>query len=535
MANYLHPGIYVQEVPGARSIQGASTSVAVFVGAAEKGTPNTPTLLTSWNAFTRQFGAYVWYGFMPWAVSEFFSEGGTACWVVRTDTSSGKAATASLSGTTISTATAGLWGNSLAVAIRNAVAGGDANQTSPIFTLDVVVDAKTIDGADGKPVDLSKAPLATRLLIAYVRQNGLASTNSGGKPYYVLESFGGFTDADDGFAARINGNSMFVRVASPATGRPANTPTPTPLASGTAITYDLDSSVKTISTLQGVSLLAVPDSVALTSADGLSSLTAQSAFINRTLAACQQLTSLFYVADPPLGQDVAGIVAFKSGSGGGTALNSSYGALYYPWVWIYNAIAASMVPIPPSGPALGRYAYTDGSVGVFKSPAGVNDGALRTVSAVARQLTDADQDQINPNGINAVRNLINYGNVLWGARTLSQDTQWTYVSVRRLFIFVEQSLRNSLQWVVFESNSQQLWSAVTRDITAFLTTIWQQGGLFGASAAEAFFVTCDASNNPPETRRSGQLYIDIGLAPVYPAEFVIIRITQKTAGPDSGS
>jgi len=151
------------------------------------------------------------------------------------------------------------------------------------------------------------------------------------------------------------------------------------------------------------------------------------------------------------------------------------------------------------------------------------------------QLTDADQDTLNPNGINALRNLINYGDVIYGARTVSQDTQWTYLSVRRLFIYVEQSLKNSLQWVVFEPNDQALWAAVTRDIDAFLNTLWLQGALFGATAAQAFFVTCDASNNPPETRALGQLYIDIGLAPVYPAEFVVIRITQKTAGPDSGS
>ncbi|MDB5768091.1 MAG: Phage tail sheath protein, partial [Collimonas fungivorans] len=114
-------------------------------------------------------------------------------------------------------------------------------------------------------------------------------------------------------------------------------------------------------------------------------------------------------------------------------------------------------------------------------------------------------------------------------------SEWTYVSVRRLFIYVEQSLKQSLQWVVFEPNDQQTWASVTRDISAFLTTLWQSGGLFGASAAEAFFVTCDASNNPPETRSLGQLYIDVGLAPVFPAEFVIIRMTQKIAGPDSGS
>ncbi|MBI1773065.1 MAG: phage tail sheath family protein, partial [Burkholderiales bacterium] len=117
---------------------------------------------------------------------------------------------------------------------------------------------------------------------------------------------------------------------------------------------------------------------------------------------------------------------------------------------------------------------------------------------------------------------------------LALNTEWTYISIRRLFIYVEQSLKQSLQWVVFEPNDQTTWSSVTRDVTAFLTTLWQQGGLFGATAQEAFFVTCDASNNPPNTRMLGQMFIDIGLAPVYPAEFVILRMSQKTAAPDSG-
>lgn len=537
MPNYAHPGIYVQEVPSTRSIQGASTSVAAFVGITEKGPVNQPTLITSWNAFQRLFGGFIWFGFTPWAVYEFFLEGGTACYVVRTDTGSGKAATTSLGSTTVTAASPGVWGNTILVNIANSVpTSGNANTPSPIFSLQVAVDAATIDAV----TDLTKVDLPTQLMVSFVRQNGLAATTVAGKSCYVLESFSGCTDTGPGFVTRINSNSMFIRVASSDGKRPDNTSAPKALTGGVAASNQLSLSVNTLSTVQSLSLLAVPDSVTLTDSSNKSNQAAQGTLINLDLQFCEGLTSLFYAVDPPFGLDVSGITSFKSGAGAttggnGTALNSSYGALYYPWLWIFNPIAALNVPVPPSGPVLGRYAYTDANVGVYKSPAGVNDGALRSVVAVNLALTDSDQDMLNPNGINAVRNQINYGNVIWGARTLSQDSQWIYVSIRRLFIYVEQSLKNSLQWVVFERNDQPLWSSVTRDITAFLTTLWQQGGLFGASAAEAFFVTCDASNNPPETRQLGQLYIDIGLAPVYPAEFVIIRITQKTAGPDSGS
>lgn len=541
MATYQHPGIYIQEVPGARSIQGASTSVAAFIGVAEMGPVNIPTLITSWNAYTRQFGSFCWYSFMPWAVYEFFQEGGTSCYIVRTSqtaSSTGAFASASLGGTTIAAATMGMWANSLLVCISNGSSGGGSSSGSgptPIFNLSVVVPA-TVINQNPAPADQ-----ATQMLIAYVRQNGLATTTINSVSYYALEVFSGFTLADASFQLRINSNSMFIRVQQFDGTRPSNTTTPTPMTSGQDPAWNFDGALDTLTTVQALSLLAIPDTVATANSGGVTDAVAQSEFVNQGLNLCETLGSLFYVIDPPYGQDVSGVLSFKNGtpppqaSQGGQAINSSYGSLYYPWAWIFNPLSNANVPVPPSGPALGRYAYTDASIGVWKSPAGVNDGAMRTVTALALQLTDSDQDTLNPNGINALRNLINYGNVIYGARTVSQDSQWTYLSVRRLFIYVEQSLKNSLQWVVFEPNNQQLWAAVTRDIDAFLTVLWQQGALFGATPQEAFFVTCDASNNPPETRQLGQLIIDIGLAPVYPAEFVIIRITQKTAGPDSGS
>lgn len=541
MATYQHPGIYIQEIPGVRSIQGASTSVAAFIGAAESGAAEVPTLITSWNAYQRQFGNLIWYGFMPWAVYEFFQEGGTSCYVVRTGqtgTGQGAVATATVGTSTFNAASMGVWGNSLQVCVINGSAGGGASSSSsqtPIFNLLVLVPASVIQPSQ-PPADQ-----ATQLLIAYVNQNGLTTTSVAGTSYYVLEAFSGFTVADASFQARINTQSMFIRVPSVDGTRPDNTPTPIAFSNGQDPTWNFDSALNTLQTVQALSLLAMPDTASVTDSSGVTDAIKQSELVNQGLGLCERLESLFYVIDPPYGQDVSGVLSFKNGtpppgtSQGGQAINSSYGALYYPWAWIFNPLSNTNVPIPPSGPTLGRYAYTDGSIGVWKSPAGVNDGAMRTVTALFTQLTEADQDTLNPNGINALRNLINYGNVIYGARTVSQDTQWTYLSVRRLFIFVEQSLKNSLQWVVFEPNDQTLWAAVTRDIDAFLTTLWNQGALFGATPQEAFFVTCDASNNPPETRALGQLYIDIGLAPVYPAEFVIIRITQKTAGPDSGS
>lgn len=541
MPQYLHPGIYIEEVPSARTIQGASTSVPAFVGYTEMGPIGVPTLVTSWNAYQRQFGNTLWYVLNSWAVYEFFAEGGASCYIVRTVDSAAKAAVATVGSIKLAAASPGAWGSSLMAVVCNAV--GDPGATpppaaTPVFCLKVVVDASLIDGP-------ARPDLPSQLMTAFVGRNSLDTLILGGKRYYVLESFSGVTEAtlkSGNFATRINSNSIFMRVTAPLGGsttkvtRPPNTATPVAFSGGVNPTYDYTAAVALLQKVQGLSLLAIPDTAAITDTSGKSNFATQTAVINQAMLACEQMGNLFYVVDPPYGLDVQNIQAFTSGSmPNTTALNSSYSAIYYPWIYMFYPVTGMNVPIPPSGPVLGRYAETDINVGVFKSPAGVTDGAMRTIVAVDEVITDADQDHLNPYGINAVRILTNYGTVIWGARNISQDQSWTYVSVRRLFIYVEQSLKNSLLWVVFEPNDQRLWAAVSRDISAFLNTLWLQGGLFGATPEEAFFVVCDSSNNPPETRAQGLLYIDIGLAPVYPAEFVVIRISQKTAGPDSAA
>lgn len=536
---YKHPGVYIEDVPRGRSIQSASTSVAAFVGVTEFGPLGTPTLITNWSDFARHFGGLVWYGYVSWAVFEFFNEGGTACYIVRaSDSANGASACVVSGGITATAVTPGTWGNSLQLAITDGSAQVSGKKMpSPVFNLLVLVDASAIDA-------LGHAASATDpsipVLQLFVQLNRPPTLSIAGKSYYVLESFNGFTAssmaANGALMRHVNSTSVFVRVSADSSVRPPNAIAA--LSGGSATSFDLVAALGALSQVQGISLLAVPDTVTATDASGRASQKQQAALISQALAFCEGQRNIFCVCDPPFGLEPRDMLDFKSGTGHGandnsTALNSSFGAIYYPWVCIFNPMAMVNVPIPPSGPVLGRYAGTDLSVGVWKSPAGVSDGALRSVVDLATQLSNTDQDIINPAGINAIRNLSSYGNVVYGARTLALGSEWTYVAVRRLFIYVEQSLKQSLQWAVFEANGPRLWSAVSRDISDFLITLWQQGGLFGSTPAEAFFVTCDASNNPSETRVLGQLNIDIGLAPVFPAEFVIIRITQKTAGPDS--
>jgi uncharacterized protein len=543
VATYNHPGIYIQEVPSMRSIQGASTSTPAFVGVTEFGPFLTPTLITSWNAYQRVFGSLAWYAMVSWSVYEFFNEGGTACYIVRTpDSGNGKLATGKAPPLTMTSATPGSWGNALLLMISNGSSStGTPPAQTPVFNLSILADATAVNSATTLP---------NLLLKQYVLQNNLSAQTLNGKSCYLLEQFNGFTANSLASEAggqsllgnKINASSMFVRVPTSTSATPATRPPnagPTAFSGGAVPYYDFNAGLEPLSKVQGLSLLSMPDITTATDKAGKASQELQGQLINSALLFCEQLRSIFFVIDPPVKLDVQAMIAFKTGqgtapAGNPNALNSDFGAIYYPWVYIFNPVAGANVPVPPSGPVLGRYASTDINVGVWKSPAGVSDGALKTAVLLDQSISDAEQDLLNPDGINAIRNFINYGNVIWGARTLAIATEWTYIAVRRLFIYVEQSLKQSLQWVVFEANNQQLWSSISRDVSAFLTTLWQQGGLFGATASEAFFVTCDETNNPRETQMLGQLYIDIGLAAVYPAEFVVIRMTQKTSAPDSG-
>ncbi|MFZ6765736.1 phage tail sheath family protein [Undibacterium sp. Di26W] len=566
MTSYSHPGLYISEVQGNRSIQGASTSIAAFVGVTATGYFEQVTMITSWNAYQTAFGGLAWYAMVPWSVFEFFIEGGAACYVVRASDTKGATPASATAPLALTAVTPGLWGNALCVSVSNGSAT-DSSVTptpqTPVFTVTIYADASMLglpltsaSSASGSSTAATSPTLPNLLLQQFVLQNTLTPVTISGKSYYMLEQYLGCTannmdihvaDVPSLLATRINNMSIFVRVPASASAsvtkgvRPTNGG-PTAFSGGTEPNYDLEAAINLLETFPSVSLLSVPDTVTATDDSSKPSQLKQGTLINSGLQFCEKMSSLFYVVDPPFNLKPQDMLSFKSGNAAQgvanankNALNSEFGAIYYPWVYIYNALVDANVPIPPSGPVLGRYASTDNSVGVFKSPAGVRDGALQSVLLLGQTLSDSDQDQINDQGINAIRNFVTYGNVIWGARTLSADTQWKYVSVRRLFIYVEQSLKQSLQWVVFEPNDQKLWSAVTRDIGAFLTTLWQQGGLFGATAHEAFFVACDGSNNSPDTRQSGQLYIDIGLAPVFPAEFVILRFTQKTSAPGSGT
>lgn len=242
--------------------------------------------------------------------------------------------------------------------------------------------------------------------------------------------------------------------------------------------------------------------------------------INAIIIHAETLGDRFGVIDSPPDLGVQEIQAFRS------PIDTKYAALYYPWVVIRDPRRArGTEQAPPSGFVAGVYARTDVARGVHKAPA---NEVLRSIRSFAQTITKREQDLLNPQGINALREFPGRGKRIWGARTLSADAAWKYVPVRRLFLMIEESIDEGTQWVVFEPNDEALWARVRQSVTRFLTTQWRIGALQGATADEAFFVACDRSTMTQDDIDNGRLICQIGIAPVRPAEFVIFRIQQQT-------
>jgi phage tail sheath protein FI len=209
-----------------------------------------------------------------------------------------------------------------------------------------------------------------------------------------------------------------------------------------------------------------------------------------------------------------------------TIADTQYGAAYYPWIRILDPLTNNPKFVPPGGYVAGIYARSDTERGVWKAPA---NETVRGAIEVEFETTDGEQANLNPKGVNVIRSFYNRGIRVWGARTLSSNALWKYVNVRRLFIFLEASIYRGTQWVVFEPNNERLWVRVRETIEQFLRGQWRQGAMMGLREQEAFYVRADRSTMSQDDIDNGRLIVEIGIAPVKPAEFVIFRITQFTA------
>lgn len=272
--------------------------------------------------------------------------------------------------------------------------------------------------------------------------------------------------------------------------------------------------------VEDISILSIPPSRISTAAEPdpvvhLQNLTAG------TIGYVENRKDLFYIIDPPRAgaNPVAGVQAFRQN------FSSQYAGIYFPWIRVSQPGTSQLLSVPSSGAVAGVFARTDARRGVHKAPAGIDTGILSVASGVDHLITPGENDVIYPENINAIRVLTD-GITIWGSRTISADAEWRQVNVRRLFIFLEQSIERGTQWVVFEPNDAKLWKSIERNVRAFLRIQWIEGKLVGATEDEAFFVKCDAETNPPEVVNAGQVITEIGVAPSRPAEFVIFRIRQ---------
>lgn len=235
---------------------------------------------------------------------------------------------------------------------------------------------------------------------------------------------------------------------------------------------------------------------------------------------CERMRYRIAVLDSPDDQTVGGVRAFRG------QVDSTHGALYYPWVRVVDPVTEDEMILPPSGFVAGIYARNDVEKGVHKAPA---NEVVRMAVGFEFLLNKAQQDVLNPEGVNCFRFFEGRGYRLWGARTISSDPEWKYVNLRRYFAYLERSLEKGTQWVVFENNHEPLWANVRRTVEDFLFNEWKSGHLMGEKPQEAYFVRCDRSTMTQNDIDNGRLICLIGVAPVRPAEFVIFRIGQWTA------
>ena len=354
----------------------------------------------------------------------------------------------------------------------------------------------------------------------------------------VTETFAGLTLADlpgRYYVDRLAASTLATVSTAAATDTPFDFPAP---ADGLADLFDTGGSDGTAvpSTAEymgtdggpnlksGLLALEDVDEVALLAAPGIADVGVQGALIDQAT----RLMDRFVVLDPPVGAS-GGPASMDEIQQHAANFDTRYAAIYYPRVVVADPVTGGPRTVAPSGHVLGVYARVDGTRGVHKAPA--NEVVLG-ITGFETIVSRGQQEILNPRGINVLRDLRSErrGLRIYGARCLTSEQEWKYVNVRRLFILIEESLNEGLQWVVFEPNDQRLWKRVQESISIFLEGVWRDGALMGAKKSEAFFVTCDRSVMSDDDIGNGRLKVEVGLAPVFPAEFVIVRIGQWAGG-----
>ena len=516
MPTYAAPGVYVEEVVSTQKVlTSAPTAITAFVGFTEKA-PNddpadpeglSPRLVTSWTQFENLYGSFTAGAVLPLAVYGYFANGGTLAYVVRVPNTapSGQPSRRELPAAD----------RSLGLPLAVESLEPDADITLQIVTADTDEDGPspfnlTVLHA-GQPVEQYD-----NLSLGKGDNNVATVVNKSSTKIKVEVLLDAKTDLSSQIEVLKPGNYPLEKAAPssvPVTGRKF------------AGSESARSGINGLAVAEDVTIVVVPDLVtAATKEDGSLDYGLWKAVQTALISHCEQHGNRMAILDAPPGMTPQQVREWRSAD---AMYDSAFAALYYPWIKVENPIGTNgdaEVYIPPSGHIAGVWARTDESRGVWKAPA--ND-TIRGCLDLEYATTQNEQAVLNPIGINCIRPFGTRGIRIWGARTLASDTDWRYINVRRLFNMIESTIAEGTQWAVFEPNDVSLWEGVKRTLNAYLRGLWSAGALFGQSADQAFYVKCDAETNPPESIDQGLLIVEVGIAPVKPAEFVVFRIAQQ--------
>lgn len=572
MAEYLSPGVYVEEFEsGAKPMEGVGTSTAGFVGLAERGPiEGLPQLVTNFSDFKRKYGGYLSenefgeYRFLAYAVEHFFINGGARCYIARVAPGDAKCAQAAVPTESavlnITAKNPGLWGNNLLTVIspsskaktqvlqvvenasgkKYAVKNGAGFNQGDIVKFtdgDTIVYNRVIKNQDNiiefenefeeDVTDTNLVPkktISTCELTLEVKFDDLIE---------VYENVSFNIEASN-YIEKKMAKSDLIEVVCVGSQAEIKAPFEQLAAEGDAIVSvsfagGSNGSVSSISAADyigvdngagrrtGIQAFVDNDVVSIMAVPGVTDPNVQLTLV----AHCENLASRFAVLDMPKdAKKIDDIIAHRD------IFDSNYAALYHPWLQVFDPLDKKNLAIPPSGSIIGIYARSDNSRGVHKAPA---NEVVRACVGLDCQFNKGEQDILNPKGVNLIRAFPGMGIRVWGARTATSNPSWKYVNVRRLFIFIEESIKANTNWAVFEPNDEVLWVRVKRTIDVFLTGLWRNGSLAGTSPSEAFFVNIGRDTMSQDDIDNGRLICVIGVAPVKPAEFVIFRISQKTS------
>ncbi len=494
MPEYLAPGVYIEQISSFRPIAGVETSTVGFVGIAERG-PVGPRLVTSSQDYSRWFGGYLREGsqdrYLAYALDGFFLNGGKRCYVARVAPKAATVAACTFDGRIrVEAIGPGTWGNRISVEVGTPSSGTSASagvSGARPFRLIVRYWASGVAG-NGQPTVLEEHTISSSA------QDAAGSTDD-----LLLGASCCVTVNRVGLAGRpADSASILLQGGSDGPG---------------SAEQDFKDALDRLEGIEEISLLCAPDENQFSGVTGY------------VLDQCEKLRDRFAILQAPLA--IADIGQHHP------PRDSTFGAYYLPWLRIQHPETKQEQMIPPGGHLAGIYAKTDKDRGVHKAPANeMIQGLLVDPQGQGRglalQVSTALQNVLNPRGVNVLRYFPGRGHRVWGARTMSTDPEWRYITVRRLAIFLEQSIARSLQWVVLEPNQQPLWAQVRRSIDDFLTEMWRRGMLQGAKPEAAFFVKCDATTMTQDDIAMGRLVALVGIAPLKPAEFILFRIGLRT-------